>query len=235
MAFEYIVNGRVVKLPVNSKKVAVRFRESLPKPQRRSVIDEKPQVGSFDNRLEVPNETITIVDVAPPTETPFTIGVASAVEALNSDAGVEQAFPVFDLGPRRQAVATDRVIVGFKPEVGAKVDEIIQHVGGAILEKKDGNEYVIKIDPAQDPFDAANELTKRAEVAFAEPDFVTLGKHIPKRPSLSSPEDGTGNGGPSNASANASSSGTITAGGSAGVAVGVGATAPGNDPLLAEQ
>lgn len=56
MAFEYIVNGKRVKLPVNPDKIAVRFRDSADKAGRKAVIDSKPEVGTFEDRFEVPNE-----------------------------------------------------------------------------------------------------------------------------------------------------------------------------------
>lgn len=187
MAFEYIVNGKLIKLPVNPNKIAVRFEDSLDTIERSSVIDEKPEVGSFENRLEVPNETITIIDV-PPTDQLGTIGVATAANALNADPAVEQAMPVFDLGDK-QAVATDRIIVGFKPETEDKALDIITGIEGEVIDSK-WNEYTIRLKPNVNPFDVIAEITKRAEVDFAEPDFVTIGEHTPIR---SSAESGNGN------------------------------------------
>jgi hypothetical protein len=110
--FEYIVNGKRVKLPVNPNKIAVRFRDSVNAAARRSVIDPKPEVGDFDNRYEVPNERLTVVDI-PQSAQPAGARVANAAGAFNADFNVEQTLPVFDLG-NRQAVPTDRLLVGFK-------------------------------------------------------------------------------------------------------------------------
>jgi hypothetical protein len=184
--FEYIVNGKRVKLSVNPNKIAVRFRDSISAAKRRSVIDPKPEVGDFDNRYEVPDEKLTVVDIA---RSPQSVGarVASATGALNADPNVEQALPVFDLG-NRQAVPTDRLLVGFKPGITGNPKEIIEDNGGEIKDAM-GNEYVVQLRPDVNPFDAISELMKRSEVDYAEPDFVTIGKHTPLPPDA----DGGGN------------------------------------------
>ena len=177
--FEYIVNGKRVRLPVNPNKIAVRFRESVNAATRRSVIDPKPEVGDFDDRYEVPDEKLTIVDTAQSAQ-PIGARVANAAGALNADPNVEQSLPVFDLGSR-QVVPTDRLLVGFKPGITANPKEIIEDQGGEI-KFEIGNEYVVQLRPHINPFDAISELMKRSEVAYAEPDFVTIGKNTPLPP-----------------------------------------------------
>ena len=87
MAYEYIVNGKTVRLPISHDKVAVRFRDPSDAVERRAVIDPKPEVGSFDNRYEVPNEKLTVIDVAAP-DHPGPLGVAAAVGALSEDPAI---------------------------------------------------------------------------------------------------------------------------------------------------
>ncbi|MBC7920285.1 MAG: S8 family serine peptidase [Ferruginibacter sp.] len=178
MDFEYIVNGKRVSLPVNPNKIAVRFSESADQAIRRAAIDPKPEVGDFDDRLEVPHEKLTIIDVSQPDQ-PTSHPLTAAADALNADATVERVSPVFDLGST-QVVVTDRILVGFKPETGTKAVEIIQDSGGEILEA-DEDEYVVRINPAMSPFDAIAKLSQRAEVDYAEPDFITIGQHTPRK------------------------------------------------------
>ena len=226
MPFEYVVKGSVVKLPVNPDKIAVRFREPSGAPERRAVIDPKPEVGSFDDRYEVPNEKLTVVDVTP-SHTPGPTRVAAAAGALNADPEVERASPVFDLGSK-QVVAPNRIIVGFKAEAGEKAAKIILSVGGEVVRQLgDGNEYVLRIDPSADPFDIIAALMKHPEVEYAEPDFVTIGRHRPR--SVSPDEGGTTEAVPSQPAPAAGSNG----GGEIGAAQpGAGPHAPGEDPLL---
>lgn len=177
MAFEYRVKGQTVKLPINQKMVAVRFMEPSGPAERRAAIDPKAEMGSFDDRYEVPNEKLTIVPVAH-LDPPSDAGVAAAVGVLNADPAIERVMPVFDLGSR-QVVAPNRILVGFKPQTTNNAFEIIAAHGGEIIEELgEGNEYVVQLPPTADPFDVINDITKHAEVDYAEPDFVTIGSHV---------------------------------------------------------
>jgi thermitase len=207
MAYEYIVKGKVVTLPVSTDKVAVRFRETLDTPGRRAVIDPKAELGSFDDRYEVPNEKLTIVGVAKPAQ-PGPLAVASAVTALSVDPDVERAAPVFVVGSQ-DVVAPNRLIVGFKPDFVAQASQIVEENGAEIVrELGDGGEYVVRLSPSSEPFDVIANLAKRVEVDYAEPDFVTIGQHQARNASA----DGDTNPG----------DGNLT----------VGPDAPGEDPLL---
>jgi thermitase len=180
MAFEYVVDGKKVSLPIAHDKIAVRFCEPSDQAARRAVIDQKSEeVGDYDNRYEVPNEKLTIVDVAQ-TGRPTPSRVAAATGVLNADLAVERVAPVFKLG-MNHAIATDRIIVGFKSKTGEKTKEIIKHYGGEVVKEK-FNEYVVRLEPRVDPFAVITDITKHAEVDFAEPDFVIIGKHTPRRP-----------------------------------------------------
>ena len=214
MAFEYIVKGKTIKLPISHDRVAVRFREPSDAPTRRAAIEPKPEVGSFDNRYEVPNEKLTIVDVAT-SDQPGPMGVAAAVNALSADPVVERAAPVFVVGSHN-VVAPNRLVVGFKPAFADRANEVINDIGGEIIRQLgDGNEYLVRLSPTSEPFDVVATLTKRVEVDYAEPDFVTIGRHQPRAVS----PDAGGDAGTSVAEAEDSNSG-------------VGPATPGNDPLL---
>jgi subtilisin family serine protease len=179
MAYEYIVNGKTVSLPVSNDRIAVRFREPSDGPARRAVIDPKPEVGSFDNRYEVPKEKLTIVDVTK-SPLPGPTRVAAAFEALDADSDVEHVAPVFEVGSK-QVVAPNRLIVGFHPEAAGKAAEILKQHGGEIIRQLgDGNEYVVNLDPGVETFDVVAELSNRPEVEYAEPDFITIGQHKPR-------------------------------------------------------
>src|SRR6266446_6037429 len=170
MAYEYVVNGKTVRLPISHKQVAVRFREPSNVAQRRAVIDPKPEIGSYDNRYDVPNEKITIIDVAEAHQ-PGPMGAATAVNALSADPAVERAAPVFVVGARN-VVAPNRLIVGFKPDFGDRADGIIKDNSGEIVRQLgNGNEYVVRLNPSTEPFDVIANLTRRIEVEYAEPDF----------------------------------------------------------------
>ena len=175
MAYEYTVNGKVISLPVDRKSLAVRFSEPSGAAERRAVIDPNSEVGSFDDRYEVPNEKLTIVPVARPDDTN---GLNAAFTALGAAQGVERVSPVFVKGSNR-VVAPNRVLVGLKPgspEVAAK---LFSDYGGKVLNTLGaGNEYVVQLPIDVSPFDAAEEMTKNEAVEYAEPDLVAIGSHL---------------------------------------------------------
>ncbi|HKR14916.1 MAG TPA: S8 family serine peptidase [Pyrinomonadaceae bacterium] len=176
MAFEYTVNGKIISLPVDPKSVAVRFSEPSGTADRRAAIEPTPEVGSFDERYEVPNEKLTIVPLAQPDDRTGT-AVNAAFAALRGTAGVDQVNPVFAIGSK-QVVVPNRVIVGFKSDSSA-VTQILDSFGGKVLERLGtGNEYVVQLPLDISPFDVAQDLTKNTEVSYAEPDFVAIGSHL---------------------------------------------------------
>jgi thermitase len=186
MAYEYMVGGKKVVLPIQPDKVAVRFKEPAPQATRAAVIDPIPEVGSFAERYEVPNEKFTVVDVTPPSQPGPQAGpqrVAAATAALTADQEVARVAPVFNLGSS-QAIATDRIMVGFKQgmtKARAKtVVESISPQGVDSLEEIADGEYMVKLNETVDPFDVIGKLMKDKSVKYAEPDFVIIGKHVPR-------------------------------------------------------
>lgn len=174
MAYEYKVMGQVVRLEPDEDLVAVRFAEPALHSVRAKV-SSASGLGPFKDRLEIPNEKFTVMSVA---QTPQARGMrhASAFSALNASQAVTRVAPVFKLGDRT-IVATERVMVGFKRK-GAKAAKILQDMGLEVIEARD-REYLVKLPADADPFAVAGQLAALKEVDYAEPDFVTVGKHVP--------------------------------------------------------
>jgi thermitase len=175
MAYEYTVKGQKVALNVDEDFVAVRFREPARHSTRASVA-ARSGLGEFSSRLEVPEEKFTIFKVAQ-TPQPRNARFAAAIEAVNAAEDVSRVAPVFKVG-NSQVVATDRLLVGFKPQT-EEAEEILEAHGCEILEQ-DEDEYLVQLDEAADPFEVVTALDALDEVDYAEPDFVTLGSHIPR-------------------------------------------------------
>lgn len=174
MAYEYKVMGQVVRLEPDQDLVAVRFSEPALHSVRAKV-SAASGLGPFKDRLEIPNEKFTVMSVA---QTPQARGMrhASAFSALNASQAVTRVAPVFKLGDRT-IVATERVMVGFKRK-GAKATKILKDMGLEVIEARD-REYLVKLPADADPFAVAGQLAALKEVDYAEPDFVTVGKHVP--------------------------------------------------------
>ncbi|GAB3244086.1 hypothetical protein GCM10027346_41440 [Hymenobacter seoulensis] len=184
MDFEYVVAGKVISLPVNPQKVAVQFKEPSTHASRRSSIDTKPEVGDFDNRIEIPGEKITVIDVPQSEARLERVALTSARSVLTADATVEKTVPVFDLGAV-QVVPSDRILVGFHPDTNGNAEDIIATINGQVL-RVDEKEYLIQLPASVDPLETVTRLARLPEISYAEPDFITIGKHTPLRPTRES-------------------------------------------------
>jgi subtilisin family serine protease len=188
MNFEYIVAGKVVSLPVDPTKVAVQFKEPSTQETRRASVEAKHEVGTFDNRIEIPGEKITIIDLLPSRAESEGQAASAAHAALRADTTIGRILPVFNLGSA-QAIPSNRILIGFHPEVNAQVRDIVDGLNGKIL-RADEEDYLIELPDDVDPLDTVNKLAKLPEISYAEPDFITIGNHIPEKPPTQS-LDGT--------------------------------------------
>jgi thermitase len=178
MVYEYKANGKKVVLPVDEDFIAVKFVDSVPRSSRASVAN-KPELGSFSSRFEVPGEKFTIIPVAQ-TPQPREARFNAAREAMESADEVVRVAPVFKLG-NSQVLATDRLSVGFTPQT-QNSQEILGRYGCQIVKEYGINEYLVRLQESEDPFEITVQLDALPEVSYAEPDFVTIGKHIPLKP-----------------------------------------------------
>jgi len=110
------------------------------------------------------------------------MGPMAAIAALNSQNDVSNAEPVFKIGSS-QVVATDRLIVGLDDK-NAKQALANKYSITALREEDD--RVVFQVPEDVSVFDMCAKLDGEHAVRYAEPDFVTIGRHLPKRvaPSL---------------------------------------------------
>lgn len=175
MQKRYVANGQDVVLEADPSLVAVRFREPSPNSMRARVAKEHG-LGPFPLRYEIPAEKFTILPVGQGGDR-----LQSVMAELDAASEVARVAPVFQVGPNR-AVATDRVLVGFRP--GAPdPKKLLGERGYEIVEQR-GPEYAVRLGEYDDPFEVSEQLAGLPDVEYAEPDFVTVGTHIARRPEL---------------------------------------------------
>ncbi|AXG71285.1 calcium-dependent protease [Kordia sp. SMS9] len=173
MNYSYIVKGQKVKLePINSK-IAIRFHEPSKRSDRFKIINKINKIDSFDKRLELTKEKYTVFDtISVKTKRTFN-KLNSQLKMVNE---IANSTPVFKSADNL-VIPTDRLLIGFnKPE---KVNQLINEINGEIIDKE-GNEYVIKLNEVDDIFEIISKLDKNPEIDYAEPDFIILGKHLPR-------------------------------------------------------
>jgi thermitase len=175
MHYRYKAAGREVELEQDPDLVAVRFKEPAPHSLRARVASESG-LGSFAERYEVPEVPFTVIPVAQ-TGAPRPERVERAMTNLERSPDVARAAPVFRYGEAR-VVAANRVLLGVGD--GAKAPSLIAKYGGTVVEQT-GNEYVVELEESKDPLEVATAMAQEPGVTYAEPDFVTFGKHLPRR------------------------------------------------------
>lgn len=124
----------------------------------------------------MPGELLTLVPVGVDADgKPRPAG--ATVTALEEQADVLVADPVFKVGGN-YVVAADLVIVGFADL--AQKAALASEFG--LTEVAAGNDTAVFQLPARaSAFDMLPRLEQDAAVRYVEPDFITIGKHLPKR------------------------------------------------------
>lgn len=180
MNYEYKVGSETVRLEPDFDFVAIRFQEPAPMSMRASIARE---VGDFTQRLEVPDEKYTVIPVAQLRES-RPARFHSAVSGLIGREEVARTAAVFKQGSNH-VLATDRVLVG--------LDKPSQELLTAAQEKgwtiDSSGKYrnVVRLNPEEDPFEAAATISALAGIRYAEPDFVTIGPYLPRTRAVTAP------------------------------------------------
>ncbi len=175
--FVYTVDGEQVVLKQDYDVIGVRFSPNAPA-SRRAAIAESSGTSDFRNRIDVPSEGITLLNVAQ-VESPRPVRAARTANALNDDASVDRTVSIFKLGDQ-SVFASQRVMIGYKSDPGA-APKAISNLGGKIIERVD-NEFVVLLPETSDPLDVTTRLSNDPDIAYVEPDFVTVGRHVAMRP-----------------------------------------------------
>lgn len=175
MAYEYRVDGETICLELDPTAVAVRFQDDIPKSARARATEAVAGMQPFSKRFEVPGEKLTIVPVKAPVV--GGIGPSAAIGGLDSQPEVDKAMPVFRVG-KQQAVPSDRLILGIKDR--NRTQELLAKYDLTLL-REDDRRVLARIKPDGDIFALCDKLDAEESVDFAEPDFITIGRHMPAR------------------------------------------------------
>ena len=175
MRHRYVANGKTIALPVEHDLLAVRFHPAAGR-ARRAAASRDAGLGPNEHRVALPHERFTLHPLAPLAR-PRRERHAAALEALAAHPHVVRAATVYRLGSAH-VVATDRAIVGFAP--GARDPEaVLARRGARVLERHEA-ELLVELPHDRDPLEFCAEVRSLSSVAFAEPDFVTIGHRAPR-------------------------------------------------------
>ncbi len=176
MPYEYTVLGTKISLEVDPTVVAVRFKGAQPNSIRAHSI-EAAGAGPFTQRIDIPGEDLAIIPSGVTVARGEILSPQATIAALNAQPAITHALPVFRVSGN-QVVASARIIVG--------LDD--QNKEAALAEKYSlspikgfDSKVLFQIPEGGDPFDICAKVTREVGVRFAEPDFITIGRHLPKR------------------------------------------------------
>ena len=176
MAFEYKFGGKTISLPLDPSLMAVRFKEPAPR-EARAAHMAALGAGPQQPRIELPGEKFTLVPTA---GGPMGFAGADLPGRMAMAAGsssVARVAPVFRLNGQT-ILATDRLNIRFKSSVSEEESRrFIKRRGYEVLDEIEGA-YVVRLPESADPFLEAARLDAIKSVEFAEPDFVTVGRHV---------------------------------------------------------
>jgi hypothetical protein len=172
MAYEYKVMGETVRLEVDPNTIAVRFQPAAANALRAAAV-HGAGLSEFSERIEIPSEGITLIPAT-------SVGVASAGEnkigRLSANAHVQRATPVFRMGDNK-VIPSDRIIVGLSDP--SELAEIMHQYSLTLVRERE-NEYLLRVAPSADPLLISHDISRHPKVTFSEPDFITVGHHLPK-------------------------------------------------------
>ncbi|MBU8545697.1 MULTISPECIES: S8 family serine peptidase [Roseomonadaceae] len=174
MQYTYMAGDRQVTLEPDPTVVAVRFDDRAPKSGRARATEAVRGLSPFTSRFEVPGERLTIVPVPPPAI--GGIGPAAAISGLDNQPEVAKALPVFRVGPN-QVVPTERVILAVK--AGEDAEVVARRHDLTPTAPAEEGRIVATVADSADIFAACRALAADPAVDYAEPDFVTIGRHMP--------------------------------------------------------
>jgi thermitase len=179
MAYQYKVAGETVTLEVDPSVIAVKF-DDVPASSKANLL-ESMGLGPYSQRIDLPREGLSIIAAVPPSGfAPADASPAFHAEtfkALEAAEGVLQSRPVFRIGAN-QAVATDRVILGVADNASA--DALLERFRLAEVSRS-AERLVARVPQGVDVFDVVDATEGMPGILYAEPDFVIVGRHLPKR------------------------------------------------------
>ena len=178
MKYQYEVGGMTVELETDDNLLAVRFAEPA-KHSTREKVSKQCGMSAFRNRIEVPKEKFTILQVGQ-TAQPAATRREKTEQSLENVNEVTRVSRVFKRG-NNHVIATDRVLLGLTSE-SVDPTSLLNKYQLISLEQA-GSELLVELPADKDPLLLCNHLQQEDDVDYAEPDFVTVGKHV--SPSLS--------------------------------------------------
>jgi len=174
MTYAYKYQGQTIELTLDPDLIAVSFQRYQPMSARaraaKAWSTHEPKGG-----IEIPDEGIVVLPAKfflTDNEMKSNDGLEETRESLLQQAGIANAWPVFDAGGH-QIIVTNRLVVGLVNPAGAEA--LCQQHRLKIVETRD-DKIVCEVSNAADLFNVIDDLDTDGLVRFVEPDFITIAR-----------------------------------------------------------
>lgn len=173
----YNHNGVPVVLEQDLDYVGVQFNDEV-KRFGRLATAESCQLNPETAPFQVPKHKLTIYSVQE-TDQPRSVRQSAARDALARHADVVRSYPVYKCRDTH-VIVTEQLIVGFMEGLAMSVKaHLLKKYNCIKISEISADEWVIHVEePGVDYFDIVNRLSEESSVAYAQPDFITYGKHV---------------------------------------------------------
>lgn len=173
MAYAYRVNGETIRLTLDTRLVAIRFRGDRPLGAQARAARAWAARDPF-GAVEIPDEDIAIMPVQLLAGTMGSVAetrMAETIETLRRQADVAKVWPVFDAGGH-PVVGTNRLVIGLSN--AGEGPALADRFPMTIVETRD-DKIVCQVAGDTDAFALIPDLEEARAVRFVEPDLITIG------------------------------------------------------------
>lgn len=181
MSYAYRVDGETIRLTLDERLVAVRFRGDRPLgAQARaarawSASDPFGAVEIMGEDIAIMPARLLLANTAPASGA----AMAEAMEALRRQPDIApditRIWPVFKAG-RHSVLGTNRLVIGLTEASHAPA--LAHRFALTIVETRD-DKIVCEVSAPTDPFALIPDLQDDRAVRFVEPDLITIGRRVP--------------------------------------------------------
>jgi subtilisin family serine protease len=178
MPFTYLANGREVTLYEDPRRIGIYYREAMGLPRLAAGKMDVTGANPAD-ALDIPSESLRIVTV-PDDTGQGPAAISRLRESMAKDPNVQRVARVFTIG-ERTVVPSTRVNLGFRVANRGAAEALFKKFSGRIVSEVEGaGEYTVALPPGMDPLAVVEELTGNPDLNYVEPDFITIGTHVPR-------------------------------------------------------
>jgi len=173
MAYAYRVNGDTIRLTLDTRLVAIRFRGDRPLGAQARAARAWAPCDPF-GAVEIPDEDIAIMPVQLLVADAVPVDEATmveATEALRRQADVAKVWPVF-AAAGHAVLGTNRLVIGLTDTGQGRA--LADRFALTIVEARD-DKIVCQVAGDTDAFALIPDLEDDRAVRFVEPDLITIG------------------------------------------------------------